>query len=678
VSHFLWPQLLVSLGLAWCLVFWRFAVAQRRAVAWIDEHVSTRFRGLLTAYDGGRGLRFHLGLIFVLGALLVVAAAGPGRPGEGEATVEGGRLLILLDSSASMAADDVTAAAAAAGEGADAVSRFEAARLLALNLVQRLDGHDFAVVSFSGAASYQLPFTGDRELVAETLRVAELHTSYRTSGSSFAAALDAALHFVDGTPEDADLQVLLLSDGEPPFDEAYDAPLGALAERGVPVHAAAFGTTDGQGRLIWDFRDVVAGVEPDDRRVLREFVTRRVDRHLRRMARRTGGRFVVAEPGCAALLEAAIRQADERRHRVSDPRAWLDRAAVPLALFVVLFLADRLLLDRPRRPPPVFDLDRLGPPAPRRPGATPAARRSTSLAILGLLAAGLAAAGGCGDSPLQRAHRENELGIAADALGRHDEARRHYERAIGFGERPWVPTFNLARSRTLAGDPSEAHDLFQRALELKPGFPEALYNDGVALYRWGEAERDPRGCELERTRELWRAAAGRFAAARGGTLESRRGGEGDGDEGGDVGGDESAIARAARANADHAERALAEIDRLIADPPPECRQESGGDGAGGGGDEDGTGGGAGAGDGGGADDAGASPPAGTRPPSTGGAEGGGNDGPQPLTADEQDEIRRAFERMAEQRGEEGKFFRRGAAEQFPRDWWENPDEEIWW
>ena len=53
-------------------------------------------------------------------------------------------------------------------------------------------------------------------------------------------------------------------------------------------------------------------------------------------------------------------------------------------------------------------------------------------------------------------YRENEQGIALDALGRHEEARVHYKRAIGYGIRVEVPTFNLARSVHREGGYSEA------------------------------------------------------------------------------------------------------------------------------------------------------------------------------------------------------------------------------
>ena len=76
-----------------------------------------------------------------------------------------------------------------------------------------------------------------------------------------------------------------------------------------------------------------------------------------------------------------------------------------------------------------------------------------------------------------------------------------------------IPLYNLANTRFQQGDFSAAHDLYQRALGLRPNFKEALFNDGVALYGWGLREIDPQGCMLDRTKELWSAALLRFEEA---------------------------------------------------------------------------------------------------------------------------------------------------------------------
>ncbi|MDX1503996.1 MAG: VWA domain-containing protein, partial [Thermoanaerobaculia bacterium] len=475
-----------------CLVFGRL---QTRALAWVERRVAPRHRRRFTGHRR-RSLLVHLGLVTLAGALLLLAAAGPALPG-GAAARGPGSVLLVIDASASMYAGDVTLTGA---DSEPLKSRLEVARWIASGLAEELEGHRFALVTFSGSAAIHLPMIRDRALLAEAVDTLEGHTFYRGSGSSFGAALDAVSHFID--PARADLQVVLLSDGETTVVEEVDEPLTALARQGIPLHAVAIGSEEGQRRKILDFRDVVAKAE--EPRVLRRFLTKRVDEHLARMARRTGGHFEVADGNTIAAVAEAVRGyvpgrgRGPRDDRLRRPVGWL-----PLALFLVLFVADALWAGR-RAPagPPRFDLDRIaGPPSRSAGGAAPAAL---------LLALVL---GSCAADDAGLAHRENERGIVLDLVGRHDAARPHYQRAIGFGVEAQIPTYNLARSVTLAGDYSAAHELYQQALELVPELAEAHYNDGIALYRWGAAERDPANCDLERTHDLWSQARRRFTTA---------------------------------------------------------------------------------------------------------------------------------------------------------------------
>ncbi len=316
-----------------------------------------------------------------------------------------------------------------------------------------------------------------------------------------------------------------------------------------------------------------------------------------------------------------------------------------LALGLLAGCVGHLLFLTPARPPAPggFELDRLGP-ARSRPGA---AKR----AAVGLLALALAL-WGCADSVARRAHRANERGLALDELGRFEAARGQFELSASFGFQPEIPIHNLARSLARRERFTEAHRLFQRALELEPDLVDAAFNDGVTLYEWGRAERDSRNCQLERTLELWRGARRRFDSIAGGVVER----------------DEPAK-RAGR-NLERLAAEIAEVERLIAEPPEHCGASGGGADGGGEGEEESGSAGAGAAQdpGAGGSGRGSPPPATPEPPAASG----------PLTAEERQRIASELERIARQGAAEGKYYRRTRPEQFSRESWSQPEAVLWW
>ncbi|MCG8461471.1 MAG: VWA domain-containing protein, partial [Holophagales bacterium] len=561
----------------WVLLGLLFARSQLTAVRWIHERVEPRFRRRLTCH-GTRSLRWHLLLLAAMGLALLTAAAGPTVPGGTAITAESHHVILLLDASASMMANDVTSA------GDTSTTRFERSREIARELVKSLPEASFALVTWSGTAALHLPLVADRALLHEALRVVEIHDYYSQTGSSFTAALDTALSLTDPGPSargesesgaEASVpivpQVVVLSDGEiPSLDDGEEPPdadfgdaLAALAARQIPVHGLAVGSAEGQTRLIFDFRDVLAKKPSDERRVLRRYTTRRDTRHLRRMAQETDGTVATVEDGEAATAVAA-RLAEAIRDSPAKA-AWLERATarspvghVPVALFLLAFILDSLLIGRGSGPRPeqgAFELERLGEPNRSDSGKLATA---SSRGMLLALAAALATIPACrgsdsgADSPAQRAHRENEKGIRQDFLGLHGLARQHYQRSRSFGIRAQVPTHNLALSFAREGRWAEAHQHFQAALELDPSLAEAFYHDGVTLFRWGQAELDPRACHPERTLDLWNHARDRFAT----TLDFTE--------------PESELARNADADYAHVDGLLELLQKLKDDPPPEC------------------------------------------------------------------------------------------------------------
>ncbi|MEM7048173.1 MAG: VWA domain-containing protein [Acidobacteriota bacterium] len=614
MMRFTAPELL-WLALPWLLFVGWFFRRQDLVVDWIDGHLAPRFRALFTRYRRA-SLRIHAIWVSLAGGALIVALAGPSTAGSGHADSRGD-VVLLIDASVSMKAVDGELAGRRA-------PRLVQAREIARQLVRALPERRFGLVSFSGIATIHLPLTADHAVLDESLRVLEEHTFYQNTGSRFGPALDKALRY---RQDEGALQIVLLSDGEQPQEPDYHPVVKALAAAEVPVHTVAIGGLEGQERVIYDFRDIVAKKEKPG--VLRRFTTRRVDHHLESIARHTDGIFRVASESSVADLAQAIDSYRGGRERVVTPEARRSFAGLCLAAFAVLFLLEGFYLP-PRRWSTAmdFDLDRIGrPPEPAIQGRRGNRWRAGSSLLLLLLL-------GCSGSAW-RAFLENEQGIARDDLGQHREARAHYERSLSYEIQAALPSHNLARSVLLTGDYVAAHGLFQETLQRDPELAAALYNHGVTLYRWGEAERDPQGCHQERTLELWGRASARFA---------------------EVPGDSPYAARA-RTNGDFLERRRAEIEAAMAEscpPPPEGAAGSGG--------EQGEGSGGGSGEG----------------SASGGGPSGAPSPPPPLAPAEVETIEQAMERIRQQRLAEGKYFRRTLEEQFTRDQWAQPEAEIWW
>ncbi|MEM1177664.1 MAG: VWA domain-containing protein [Acidobacteriota bacterium] len=542
IPEFLRPEWLLA-ALVWLAVVWFATGRQVRAFRWLEERIGERFRPRYTSYASVWQVRRHGWLIAALGALLALAAAGPSFEGDVDVEAAGSDVILLLDASQSMYATDLES------EEWPDIDRFQVAVALAREVVEALPEHRFAIYTWSGAASPEMAMTADRVLIEDALQHAEPHTVYERPGSSFAAALDVVLPF---TGKGRAVQVLFLSDGEQPFEEDFDGALDSVAAAEVPVHAISIGTREGQNRV---YNDV-----PDDEKAFKvDFRTTRVDRHLHRMADRTGGTFAIFEE-YPRNLELAARTvlAGLRSHsggygpldrELAGDRG-VDRGRWALAVFLGLFCFH--IAFGSRRPPstPGFELDRIGAAGPglraKPAGGQAAGVRATSWLLVLSVAS-------CSPSILERVHRQNELGLGFEAAGAFGAAQRHFERSRAYAVRAHIPTHNLARTLTRAERYGEAHGLFEEAMLLNPDFLDPYYGDGVALFAWGEAERDPKGCHLERTLELWQAALGRFE-----TFEDR------------APGDHPLVERGV-INAEAVRGHLTEIETLIEEPPPECR-----------------------------------------------------------------------------------------------------------
>ena len=527
----------------WALAMVFLAWWQKPALAWIQANVAERFRHRLTRYSSGI-MPWHIVFLFLLGALLVVAAAGPFAVTAGEREVESRTVIIVLDASLSMGATDVEPPS----EDAEAPSRFEQATRFATELIDAMPDAAFGLISFSGVTVVHAPPTRDRAALATLLETVTYHVNLTLSGTRYSSAFDAVIHLLHlpssgGTvhSQPGGYQVVLISDGELPQTDDYAEALDVLAELQVPVHTVGVGSPEGQARVIYEPEDVIGSVE--DKRVAREYHTRRVDSTLEAIAKATGGRMMVAGGGdWVGTLMPALENAAPAVVEV-EGQDKEDLSAYPLAAFLIGFLIETLSIARrrPRR-------DRRG--SRRRPEERGLSdHRTGRVATLVVVALALA---GC-RSPVRvlNAHYHNELGVGLYTTNQYSAAAARFEKSMSYRVRKHVPLYNLANNAAAQEEFAVAHDYYQEAMLLEPRMAEAHYNDGHALYRWGEQEIDLEECVFDRARQLFTQAAKRFRDA------AELAGKG-------------RLADHARRDAEAVDAMLARLDELIetCEPPP--------------------------------------------------------------------------------------------------------------
>jgi len=467
--------------LPWTAVILLLGRDQHRALGWLRERVHPKRLGTLTRYASTNFL-WHFAWLWLAGALLVGAAAGPYAAGEGEGLEEGHTVVFLVDASFSMVADDPWPHPKT---GLDYPSRLAKARAFGAELVDALPAARIGVISFSGESVIHVPPTRDHGAVRLQLGAVDAHQPERSQGTEFAAGFASVIHLQRHTP--GVIQVVLLSDGDLTSDtQPFETELALFDENGIVVHTVAFGSDEGHSYSLYrrdDFARFSAGEREATPRIATTFRSRRDRGALRSIAAATGGVSVVAETDWVFMLaEAIAARPPTRVARTGEARA--DRTGGWVAAFLVLFLLEWAWFQRGTR------------------SASPAPWIAAGLSASLLLT-------GC-SSDLAEAYRRNEVGRAKLALGQADAASRDFEVAAASRTRAHIPLYNLGLSQRRGGDFGSAHRSMEEALLEAPRLGDAYLGDGTVLYDWGDAELDPAGCRFERTRDLWQRAQQRF------------------------------------------------------------------------------------------------------------------------------------------------------------------------
>ena len=530
----------------WAIALVVLAHRQRRALEWLCDHTAPRFRRDLSRYTRGN-LPWHFVFLFLLGALAIVAAAGPYTVGAAERTIASRSVLLVLDASLSMGATDTAVDPETAEKPAN---RFVQARDLAAELVAAMPDASFGLVTFSGVTVVHSPPTRDHRALSTLLETLSYHVDLTLSGTRYSSAFDAVIHLVQH--RQGSYQVVLLSDGELPQTDDYAEALDVLSELQVPVHTVALGTEEGENRVIYEPEDVINSVA--EKRVARKYHTRRIDGYLEAIASETGGQSMVVADGAWAGDLVPVLQAVEPAVLEVTGQAKEDLSAYPLSGFLLGFLIETLVIcRRPRRRPPT---------GRRAAAARTPSRKLPALAALLTVCLMLL---GCRPRVLQ-AHYHNELGVGLFETGQHSAAAARFEKSLGYKVRRHVPLYNLGNNAAAQEEFAVAHDYYQEAMLEEPRLVAAHYNDGHALYRWGEQEIDREECRFDRAQQLFNQAVKRFRHA----IE--------------LAGPRSDLGRRASEDAEAMEGHLAELAELaescIPPPPPPAEGDGGGGGGG--------------------------------------------------------------------------------------------------
>jgi len=444
-----------------CYIFYR----QWQAVSWIRKNIAHSRQKEITAY-GPASFFVHAFLLSAIASSLVLALAGPFSRGEIEVEDRSQSVLICIDASLSMLAQDV--------QHDEKTSRFDAARNLAKQLIRDRPRDRFGLYTFSGAVAYHTPATSDHAALQEMLDNLSEH-AWGQSGTSFSRLLTALLRL----PADRLTQILILSDGEIPtdFSDPYEELLPLFEERNVRIHSIAIGSEDGVELSLYHPEDVLSGVK--EKRILTQIETARMDAHLKAIARATDGEFSAYHPDAHDEIAGWLDESQGELQALRlQGRKYRTSSFLWLAFVLVLMEGAMSILSR------------------------------RNLKIWSVLVLPFSLS--CTD--LWKAHLYNEEGIVLFQSSALDPASESFLKSRSVGVRSEIPIYNEARIEREKGNYSRAHELYEQALKLEGDFAAAHFNDGVLLYEWGLKEKDPAGCHLERTRELWQAARLRFQA----------------------------------------------------------------------------------------------------------------------------------------------------------------------
>ncbi len=327
---------ILLLTIPWTIFIILFFRVNRKSFHLLKRKVSDRFLDTVTYYSAVK-LAVHSVIIFISGLSLIIASAGPFLWGEIKENVKSKNVVLIIDGSLSMVAGDTNKI-----DGLrKAYKRKEEALNIAKLILKSLPDYRFALISFSGIASYHSPLTWDHEAVEKYLKRFRLHY-FQKMGSNFKAPLEALIHLAEYTRSEG-IEAIIISDGEAMDFDDYTAELDVIKRRGIVLHAIGVGTEKGGGIEIYKPEDVITGKRKPQ--IIKRTNTYRQDKHLKKIASVTGGKYLIMEKkgSIDEIIESIKKSRGEKT--VSGIKGKKDLSHIPVIIFAILFFPDLLFFD---------------------------------------------------------------------------------------------------------------------------------------------------------------------------------------------------------------------------------------------------------------------------------------------------------------------------------------------
>jgi Ca-activated chloride channel homolog len=348
------------------LVFYWWSVRKRHAL--MTQFIQARLLPGLVAGVSKRRQKAKLACLILGVVALIFALARPqwGFTWE-EVKVRGVDVVVAIDTSKSMLAEDI------------APNRFQRAKLAALDLVQLAKSDRLGLVAFAGSAFLQCPLTIDDTAFRQSVQALNVGT-IPEGGTSLSSAIETAqTAFKEG---DNHRILVLMTDGEDQDTGAMETAKKA-AQLGLRIYTIGIGTVEGELLRLKDAQGNADFVRDEQGNVVKSHLNEGL---LRDIASATEGGFYLPLRGAKTmdtLYAEGLAKLPKSEHQQKLVKQFEERYHWPLAIGILLLLAEMLIGERKTAPPPA----RIG-----RPSTKPAVQTAAIFMLIACVTAINAAA----------------------------------------------------------------------------------------------------------------------------------------------------------------------------------------------------------------------------------------------------------------------------------------------